>query len=116
MKNRDKRRFRYLQDQIPIRLGGIAANLSRISSLSDHLGHQKAVADMIEESKWFIEWTAAELEVQRAAELVRLQLLLAQWEIEVAQHWQDEQWRSRLMAQAAEWSRRVLDMSGLLRS
>lgn len=116
MKNFDRRRSRYLQDAIPIRLGGLAANLARIASFSKHPGHHEVVADILVESKWFIEWTAAELEIHQAAELVGLQLTLARWDWESHQNWHDETWRNRLAENAKQWSQRILEMSGLLPS
>ncbi len=53
---------RYLRDPIPIRLGGIAANLGRVDSFSTNSANRDAVFRLLDESKWFIEWTAAETE------------------------------------------------------
>ncbi len=114
MENLDQLCSRYLQDAIPIRLGGLAANLARIASFSKYPGHQEAVADILVESKWFIEWTAAELEVPKAAELVGLQLKLAQWDWDRRQNWHDENWRNMLADNARRWSEYILEMSGLL--
>jgi hypothetical protein len=114
MKNLEKRRSRYLQDGIPIRLGGLAANLSRVASFAKHAGHQDAVLEMLEESKWFIEWTAAELDIQQAAELVRLQVQLAMWQLQSKNRWDDESWRIELAVESERWSERLLEMSGLL--
>ena len=84
MKNLESRRVRYLQDAVPVRLGGLAANLSRIASFSQHAG---TVSDIMLETRWFIEWTALELEVTKAADLVKLQIQLALWDLESRQHW-----------------------------
>jgi hypothetical protein len=67
-------RERYMRDSLPIRLGGLAANLSRIKSFVSREGNREAVESLIDESKYFIEWTAAEAEVSTAAELVELQV------------------------------------------
>lgn len=115
MRNLEQRRSRYLQDALPIRLGGLAANLSRIASFSKHAGGQPVVADIFLESRWFIEWTALELEILQAAELVELQIKLALWDLESRQSWNDENWRSALVSKAQQWSLRVLEMSGLLK-
>ncbi len=48
-------RDRYLRDEFPVRLGGLAANLARIKSFSDHPDHRDAVESLLEESKFFIE-------------------------------------------------------------
>lgn len=59
---------RYLRDELPIRLGGIAANLSRVKSFATHDANREAAASLLEESKFFIEWTAGEADINTAAE------------------------------------------------
>lgn len=112
----EKLRTRFLQDSIPVRLGGLAANLARISSFSKHDGHQNAVSATLQESKWFIEWTARELDIQTANTLVRLQVQLAIWQIQSERKWRDAKWRLELNTKSQEISRQILDMSGLLKS
>lgn len=107
-------RERYLRDTLPIRLGGLAANLSRIKSFSTYEASRVAVESMIDESKYFIEWTAAEAEVHTAAQLVELQIQLACWQRTWADIWSDPAQRSQMAEQSATWSKRVLEMSGLL--
>jgi hypothetical protein len=114
MKNLEQRRSRYLQDALPIRLGGWAANLLRLASFSKHHGSRQVVADIFLESRWFIEWTALELEIFQAAELVELQVKLALWDFESRQKWNDENWRNALVSKATQWSQHVLEMPGLL--
>jgi len=65
-------RERYLRDNVPVRLGGLAANLSRIKSFSAHDASREAVESIIDESKFFIEWTAAEAQVGTAAGACRV--------------------------------------------
>lgn len=107
-------RERYLRDDLPVRLGGLAANLSRIKSFSAHNASREAVESMIDESKRFIEWTAAEAEVNTAAELVELQVQLARWQCNWAHIWADPAQRGKVAKQSGAWSQRVLVMSGLL--
>jgi len=116
MKNLAKRRSRYLQDSTPVRLGGLAANLGRVASFSKHADHRDVVNSILQESKWFIEWTAGDLEIDRAAELVRLQVQLASWQLKAPTEWSDESWRNKLVADSKEWSERLLEMSGLLQA
>ena len=108
-------RERYLRDGLQIRLGGLAANLSRIKSFATHEAGREAVESLIDESKFFIEWTAAEAEVNTAAELVELQIQLARWQCNWVRIWHDPVQRSEVAEQSAAWSQRVLEMSGLLR-
>lgn len=113
MNRLEKLRSRYLKDPIPTRLGGLAANLARIASFSKHDGHQHAVAAVIEESKWFIEWTANDLNVNQTAELTRLQSQLARWQLQSRKNWNDEKWRYELFSKSKKWSEYLIKMSGL---
>lgn len=112
----EKLRSRYMHDPIPVRLGGLAANLARVASFSKHPGHQEVVSNILHESRWLIEWTATQLEIQETAELATLQIQLAVWDLQSRYQWQDETWRFALSEKANRWSRRILEMSGLLKS
>lgn len=107
-------RERYLRDNFSVRLGGLAANLSRIKSFAANDAGREAVESLIAESKLFIEWTAAEAEINAAAELVELQIQLARWQYNWARIWDDQVQRRNVAEQSAAWSKRVLEMSGLL--
>ena len=115
MKDRSEIRQRYLRDPLPIRLGGLAANLARIKSFSDHPDHRDVVESLLDESKFFIEWTALDADLPAQAELVDLQLQLARWQWAWSRIWADPAQRASGAEQAQRWSRRVLEMSGLLR-
>jgi hypothetical protein len=107
-------RERYLRDAMPIRLGGIATNLARITSFSRHDANREVVERMIDESKWFIEWTAPETDIDTASILVELQLQLAQWQAHWIHIWEEMEQRQAVMEQSGAWSQRILEMSGLL--
>ena len=79
MKDRAKRYDRYMKDPLPLRLGGLAADLARIASSARRESGAAVVDAMIEESRWFIEWTSAEAEPEVAAELVGIQRLRGRW-------------------------------------
>jgi hypothetical protein len=114
MYNMDERKQRYLRDGIAIRLGGLAANLTRIKTFSEHDGHREAVQSLIEESKYFIEWTTMELEIDIQALLVSLQIQLALWQVRLDRIWMDAAQRSSLAAEVDTFSRKVLKLSGLV--
>jgi hypothetical protein len=107
-------RERYLRDSLPIRLGGLAANLARIKSFSDHPDHREVIESLLDESKFFIEWTAPETEIDLQVELVTLQLQLACWQRSWLNIWADPFERAAVGEQAQTWSERVLRRSGLL--
>jgi hypothetical protein len=115
MKDRVAIQQRYLRDPLPIRLGGLAANLARIKSFSDHSDHRSVVESLIDESKFFIEWTAPDAPIDVQAELVELQLQLARWQRAWMNIWGNASRRASVAEEAHNWSKRVLELSGLLR-
>jgi hypothetical protein len=106
---------RYMRDPLPIRLGGLAANLSRIKSFSANEASRETVAGLIDESKMFIEWTAAQAETETAAKLVELQVQLALWQLQWHSIWTNPSKRAQIAEQSSSWSKQVLEMSGLLK-
>ena len=108
---------RYLQDSLPTRLGGLAANLARIVSFSKNAKATRAIESLIEESRWFIEWSAPELlpnRVNDAAYLVEVHRGLTHWYWIWNQVRDDPIQRQKLAEQAQEWSIEILYMSGLV--
>jgi hypothetical protein len=69
---------------------------------------------MLEESRFFIEWTALDAELEKQVALVELQRQLTHWQYSWAQIWADPDRRAEVAEQAGVWSERVLGMSGLL--
>jgi hypothetical protein len=114
MKDRDRRRERYLRDPLDRRLGGLAADLARVSSAARRETGGAGVEEMLEESQWFIEWTAAEAEPEVAAELVDIQRLIALWRRSWPEAQKHRTQRTLLSVQAKKWSDQVLSYSGLL--
>jgi len=114
MIHKERKRERFLRDPLPVRLAGLAADLARVSSSARHASGAESVASMLEESQYFIEWTAAEAEPEIAAELVDIQRMVALWR----KAWPDAQnnhtQRTLLSVQAKKWSDVVLVYSGLM--
>ena len=88
----------------------------RVASSARRPTGAKAVERMLEESQYFIEWTAREAEIETAAELVELQIQLACWQRDWAVLWSDPVQRTQMAERSRLWSDRVLDLSGLLNS
>ena len=106
---------RYMRDELPIRLGGLAANLSRIKSFSANEASREIVASLIDESKMFIEWTAAEAEINTAAMMVDVQVQLSLWQIRWDRIWTNHAERKQIAEQSGIWSKQILELSGLLK-
>jgi hypothetical protein len=108
MKNKERIRERYLRDSLAVRLAGLAADLARVASSARRETGGEAAALMLEESQYFIEWTAAELAPEVAEELVNIQIMLALWR----RAWPEAQHiplqRTILSVQAKQWSDQVM--------
>ena len=114
MKDKEKAKQRFLRDPLPRRMGGIAASLARISSSARRESGQARVEEMMQEVKYYIEWTAAETDPEVAAELVNIQIALALWQSGWKETGKLHHPRTILSFQAKLWSERVLNLSGLL--
>ena len=104
-----------MKDPLPVRLGGLAANLSRIKSFSANENSRETVASLIDESKMFIEWTAAQAEINTAALMVDVQIQLALWQIRWEHICTNPSERKRIAEQSGIWSKQILELSGLLK-
>jgi hypothetical protein len=83
--NRLKERF--LKDTISTRMGGTAANLSRIKTLTQKAISRKTIEYLFQESKYFIEWMVRDVDVEIAVEFVELQRQIVNWQIHWAEIW-----------------------------
>jgi hypothetical protein len=109
----DKKQARFQSDNTSTRLGHIASNLARIRTFCNS-AYKEAVESVADETMYFIEWTAAEIEPEYAEELVNIQVQIAQWKLKFDNLWSNDSERKSLSEQASIWSEQVLDMSGLL--
>jgi hypothetical protein len=113
MIEREKLRQRFLRDPLPRRLGGLAATLGRISSSARKSSDPVVVADLLDEARRLIEWTAGDTEPEVAAELVRIQTLLSVWKKAWATASQNPQQRLLLSLLSKDWADKAVDFSGL---
>ena len=114
MINKERKRERFLRDPLPVRLAGLASDLARVASSARHPTGAESVAVMLEESQYFIEWTAAAAEPEIAAELVDIQRMVALWRQAWPETQQYSTQRTLLSVQAKKWSDQVLGYSGLV--
>jgi hypothetical protein len=112
VRNLEAIKNRYLQDGLSVRLGGIAANLLRIASCALRPKDWQAVQSMLEESKFYIEWTAPEAPLNAKAPLMELQVQLALWQLMWPKVYADPVERDRLGQLARSWSLNVLALRG----
>lgn len=101
-------RQRYLRDSLPTRIGGLAADLARLSSCAGNPLNQQAVRSLLEEGKYFAEWSAPDAPPEVQAELAEVQVTLAVWE----RRWLAGNPAPTMQAEAREWSDRLLKLAG----
>jgi hypothetical protein len=112
MKNLERIKARYIKDPWPTRLAGLAADLGRVSSSARPTTGGEGVALMLEESQYFIEWTAAELDPEIAAELVNIQIMIALWRRAWPEVQHNPRQRVILSLQAKLWADQILGYAG----
>ena len=95
-------------------MGGLAANLARVGSFVAFPKGKIAVDSLLRESKYFIEWTAAEFVPETAAQLVDIQRKLIRWQKQIDLSWDDGTTRIDIGIEAKGLSDILLSKSGLL--
>jgi len=105
---------RFLRDEIPVRIGNLASNLSRIATLSDLDTTAEASLRVLTESVLFIEWTRRDADSKIGDTLAALKDRLNAWQADWQDIWARPEERKRMAAEAQSWSDRLLAESGLL--
>jgi hypothetical protein len=107
MHNLEEIKERFLKNNVATRLGCIAADLARLNSFSRMPNNQRAINDLIQESKFFIEWTAPAVPAALQKDLLSLQLKLALCS--------DSPSKKKITAMSNEWSKKILKSSSLIK-
>lgn len=114
MTNIERLRECIMRDPLPRRLGGLAVTLGRISFSARKTTDPTIVANLLDEAKHLIEWTAAEAEPETAAELVQMQTMITLWQRAWNDASQNPKQRILLSVQAKVLSDKAVDFSGLV--
>ncbi len=114
MKNLNEIRERYLKEPFDKRLGHLASDLARISALLENSKNKKAIDDILEESKFFIEWTVLEAPSNVQRLLSEIQIKLAQLHFRLLHQKENHTEIDRLKKITKTWSEQLLEISGLL--
>jgi hypothetical protein len=73
----------FIKNDLPSRLKQLADHLLQIKSLSGH--DAQSTSGLIKDCRYLIEWTAPEMEIDRAVKLVEIQRQLSYWLF----HWEN---------------------------
>ena len=103
----------FVQNNIATRLKKIANNLDQIRSLDTSLTNPDFAINLIRESQFFIEWTADQMDIDQAAELVEVGRVLAYWKLNWEKICSDATSLAQVIQEAGIWSKRVLEISGV---
>ena len=101
---------RFMRDSNERRLGGIASDLMRLANCAKSPSVNEAFFDgILNEVKFFTEWSARDLRFEAQEKILNLQRTLASW----ADRHPSGAFR-RIENEARSWSQELLNISGLL--
>ena len=114
IRNLDELKNRFMSEPFEKKLGHLASDLARIASFAEDAGSVQAAMDVIEESKFFIEWMAPDAAADLRATLSDIQIRLAYWQVGLAAFSATPAKIDMLRRTVKRWSRELLNASGLL--
>lgn len=114
MKNLAEIRNRYIKEPFNRKLGHLASDLARISTFSENSMNTRIIKDILEESKFFIEWTAPDAPIETQAILVEIQSKLALWHLYLIKNKKFYKEIAEIKELTKNWSNQLLSISGLL--
>jgi len=106
----------HLRDPIPIRLGNLASSVKRLGYLVHSKKSEKTVYQLFRECKLFSGWTLPDVEFKVKLQLEALQSELENWQQGFHSDNGNELWRAEINAACEQWSNRILELSGLLKT
>ena len=116
MRNQNELQERFLKENATMRLGHLASDLGRIASLLGMRVGGETVKTVIEESKFFAEWAAPEVEPKVQELLADIQSFLALTELEWNGSSDRSEWRGVTARQLRYWSDELLKKAGFIDS
>lgn len=105
---------RFVRDAVPVRLGNLASSVKRLGYFIHKAKHEDTIQQLFAECRLFIEWTIAEAEFEIAQALAELKAELTAWQNAYDERKHEEGWRIAINNTCAQWSQRLLELSGLL--
>jgi hypothetical protein len=105
----------FMQDDVTTRLHHLATHLSQIQSLWTQGSSEDLILALVNESRYFIEWTVPDMvkadDIDRACELVDLVRLLTRWLFHWDNIWTDAEQKQSASVEISYWLQRVLEIS-----
>lgn len=113
MSNLDEIKVRYLKEPFNRRLGHLASDLMRIAGFLDNIKNRKVVVDILEESKFFIEWAAVDAPPHIQEMFSDMQSRLALWHLHLSMMKESSKEMAELKKSTKHWSMQLIQFSGL---
>ena len=107
---------RYLRDAVPARLGNLASSIKRLGYFIGKKKYGTTVQNLLLECRLFSEWAAPDAEFETHTALASLQLDLKNWQDYFLTAKEADDWRAEINAACEQWSNRILELSGLLKT
>lgn len=104
----------HLRDPLSRQLGNLASSVNRLGFLIVSRKPSSLVVHLIRECQLFASWTRPTADFETQIALGDLQRSLAILQSEYAATELQEEWRSAINQICAQWSQRLLELSGLL--
>jgi len=114
MGNLEEIRNRYLREPFNRQLGHLASDLMRIAGFLDNTKNRKVVMDILEESKFFIEWAAPNAPAHIQELFSEMQSRLALWHRHLLMMREDSNEIKELAINTKLWSMQLVQFSGLV--
>lgn len=113
MKNLNDVKTRFLNEPFNRRLGHLASDLARIAAFLDNSLNRRVVNDILEESKFFIEWIALDAPLNIQILLAEMQPKLALWQRRLALQKEGPTEIKNLRKIATGWSKQLIQTTCL---
>jgi hypothetical protein len=107
-------RRRFLEDDVPHRMGNLSSTLSRLSDTMIFNRPTESVLAVLDDGQRFVRWTLGDVTDSARLELDRLSLDLKYWRGSWPSVVGEPGEVAKLAGEAKAWSDRVLELSGLL--
>lgn len=98
---------RFMRDSASVRLGSIASDLFRLSSLA-RASNKLAFSGVLTEVKLFTEWAAPEVDLSKQKRILSLQRQMTDWDLSSGR-------LKKIQRDSKRWSLAILSISGLLK-
>ena len=114
--NPSKLQERFFKEKPKMRLGHLASDLARIAFLLGKELEKETVESVMNESKFFAEWAAQDVDPETQILLAEIQGCLAQWELEWSSLSANIAWKNKTARILRTWSDELLKRAGFFDS